>query len=93
MSTERNVELCKLYTNGATVAALAEQFEISCQRVRQIVRAAGVWKRATTRPIFLGIDVTQETKDKLKAEADRQQTSMSKLASDAIANMLEGDQR
>lgn len=89
--TERNIEICKIYQEGATISALASSFSISRQRVRQIIRAAGVWKRAALRPIFLGIDVTQETKDKLKAAADSKQTSMSKLASDIINSNLEGE--
>lgn len=90
-NAERNAEICKLYQDGATIPALATQFGISRQRIRQIVRAGGVWQRATTRPVFLGVDVTQETRDKLKEIADQKQTSMSKLASDAITNMINGE--
>jgi hypothetical protein len=89
MSTERNIELCQLYADGWTLGALATRYVLSRQRTRQIIRAAGIWKRPAVRPIFLGVDVTQETKNKLKAEAERQQTSMSRLASDAIVTMLE----
>lgn len=88
---ERNAEICKLYQEGATIPALAKQFDISRQRIRQVIRAGGVWQRAKKRPVFLGIDVAQETKDKLKEVADKKQTSMSKLASDAITNMLNGE--
>ena len=88
---ERNAEICKLYTEGTTIRALAAQFDISRQRIRQVIRAGGVWQRSKTRPIFVGIDVTQETKDKLKDLADSRQTSMSKLASDAINAMLNGE--
>jgi hypothetical protein len=86
--TERNTEICNRYNQGETLAALATRFSISRQRIRQIVRAAGIWKRAELRQVFLGVDVTQETKDKLADAADRKQTSMSKLASDAIEMML-----
>jgi len=89
---ERNAELCKLYTDGQTIAALSTHYKISRQRVRQILRAASVWKKPATRTAFLGIDVTQETKDNLKAEADKQQKSVSKLASDALDTMFKGEQ-
>ncbi len=90
---DRNREICKLYSAGWTIAALATQYAISRQRVRQLVKAGGVWKRAAARPTFLGVDVTPETKEQLKLEADRQQTSMSKLASHAITTMLERTQK
>ena len=87
---DRNTELCKLYTEDWTIPALATRYAISRLRVRQILRAAGVWKRSAHRPAFLGVDVTEETKDKLKELADQKQTSMSRLAADAIETMLEG---
>lgn len=88
---ERDKKICTAYTEGETISALAGKFKVSGQRVRQILRAGGVWKKAAARDVFLGVDVTQATKEKLKKKADKEQKSMSKVASDAIEKVLEGD--
>lgn len=85
---ERNKEICKQYTEGQTLGFIADAHKISRQRVRQIVIACGAWKRAEPRSAFLGVDLVPETKDRLAKVADEKQTSMSKLASDAIEDML-----
>lgn len=87
--TERNVLICQQYNAGETLGAIARVHGISKQRVRQIVIAGGYWRRAIPRDAFLGVDVTPETKAKLQEVADQKQTSMSKLASDAIEDMLD----
>lgn len=81
---ERNTELCKLYIEGQTIAALSERYKLSGQRVRQIVVAAGIWKPQEIRPAYVGVDLRQETKDCLKKVADKQKTSLSKLISDQL---------
>ena len=86
MST-RNEEICELYKSGLTLEQCAQQFSISRQRVRQIVRKAGIFK-GPNRDAFLGVDLTPETKASLKDLAAEKQTSMSKLASQTIEEML-----
>lgn len=86
---ERNTEIVKQYQDGTTLVALAAKYSISCQRIKQIVHAAKAWRRRPVRQEFLGVDVTTDTKLKLMEKAKREGTSMSALASDAIATMLE----
>ena len=80
--------LCKFYESGESIDDCAKKFGISHQRVRQILRKAGVWHRKEARPAFLGVDVTEEAKTKLRAEADKRGVSMSRLASEAIDDLL-----
>lgn len=89
MSAERNNVICESYKAGSTLESLAKEFMLSNQRIRQILRKANVWRRQEPRPVFLGIDVTEDTKDKLRAKADAEGKSVSRLASEAIEQSLE----
>src|ERR1017187_101813 len=88
MSIERNATIIGHFTAGVTLDALAAEFTISRQRIRQIVRAAGAWKKKTPRGSFLGVDVTDSTKAALKAEAEKRGVSVSRLTSDTLEQML-----
>src|ERR1017187_10100761 len=89
MSSERNATISGHCTAGVTLDALAVEFTLSRQRIRQIVRKAGVWQRKTPRGAFLGVDVTDETKAALKSEAEKRGVSVSRLTSDTLEQMLE----
>ncbi len=93
MSIERNAAICQMYIAGATLKTCAEKYAISHERVRQILRKAGVFKHdrqieRSDRDAFLGVNLTTETKDALKAKADESGVSMSRLVSDQIDEMV-----
>lgn len=93
MSKERNEEICRLYVGGLTLRECGQHFKLSHQRVRQILRRAGVFKRdqlveRSDRDEFLGVNLTEADKIALRAEAERRGVSMSALTSDLIRDML-----
>lgn len=106
MHEERNKEICTAFVNGATVADCSEQFKLTRERVRQILRQAGVFGDSRVRPQtiglteglvqsdtrdeFLGVIVSEADKAALRAEALRRGLSMSRLSSDFIKEMLAG---
>ena len=88
---ERDEEICRLYTQGQTVRLLATKYQLGRERVRQILRAAGVSRPprfTSSRDQFLGVNVSAETKTALKQLADERGVSMSKLASDTIDEIV-----
>lgn len=105
MFKERNDEICKLYTvEGLTTQQCAERFKISRERVRQILRRAGIYRKdraeqkilglrngvveTAARDEFLGVNLSESDKHALRAEAERRGVSMSSLTSDLIKEML-----
>ena len=86
----RDKAVCDYYTAGHKCSECASKFRISRQRVQQILHKAGVWKPYVkgNRTKFLGVMVTEEGKDALKAEADRRGTSVSAVASGLIEEGL-----
>lgn len=91
--SERNDEIIKQYTEGATLKVLAAKHRLSLQTVRNIVRKAGVYRKAPAREAFLGVDVTAETKEALRAEAERRGVSVSRLTSDTLEEMLQSEMK
>lgn len=89
--TLRDEELCQKYVAGHSVQQCAEAYSISRERVRQILRKAGVWKTGiwAFRREFIGVNVTEEVKDALQAKADAEGTSVSKLAALALEDLVE----
>jgi len=91
MSVERNQEIIRLYVNGLTLQECGEHFKLSHERVRQILRKAGVWQRdrkLTDRDVFLGVNLTEQEKNGVRDEAARRGVSMSVLTADLIKDML-----
>lgn len=100
--TERNEEICRLYQEGMSLRELFERGfpntsngrPVSRERIRQILKKAGIWKKPQTshptseRVAFLGVDLTTETKDALKVKAQEEGKSMSRMASDAIEDLV-----
>ena len=94
MNTDRDKEICKQYVGGMKVNDLADQNEISPERVRQILRKAGVFRKdpvvaRTGRNAFLGVMVTKDEKAFLKEVAEKRGLSVSALTSDMIKKLLE----
>ena len=84
---QRDDAIKAYYLEGHTVRECASHFRLNRSRIYQLLCKAGV---DTTRPSkskrnkFLGVNVSEETKDALKAKADEQGTSVSRFASDAL---------
>lgn len=91
--TERDEAIVKQYDEGKTMADLATEHGISRMRVRQIVRKAGVYKpyrdvQHMGRDEFLGVNLTKEAKDALRAKAGEAGKSMSEMVSDEVERMV-----
>ena len=92
MSVERDQELIRLYVNGMTLHECSQHFKRSHERIRQILRKAGVWRgresKLTERDVFLGVNLTEQEKNGVREEAARRGISMSVLTADLIKDML-----
>ena len=87
--SERNEEICARYMAGETLQAVGDRFGISRMRVKQIVKKAGLWRQRSKEQVeFLGVNLAIETKEALRAKADKRGISMSRLTSDALTAML-----
>lgn len=82
----RNKAICDYYLAGHKLVECASHFQLGRQRVLQILKAANVWKPyiKQSRDKFLGVNVSQDTKDALRERADAEGTSVSKLSSDIL---------
>lgn len=93
---ERNEKIRQGYLDGRTIYDLKKEFGISHERIRQILRKAGVQavdrgveaEPEQVRDEFLGVNVSDDTKQALRDLAARRGISMSRLTSDAIEKML-----
>ena len=86
---ERNLTIAKLYTEGVTQDALAQQFKLTKASVGQILAQLGIKKtdRLTApsqRTVFTGVHLAQSVKRALRHEAKREAISMSAFISAAI---------
>lgn len=45
MNADRDAEICQRYTNGEGTTRIAGDLKLTSERVRQILRAAGLWER------------------------------------------------
>jgi DNA-binding NarL/FixJ family response regulator len=91
-NTERDAHICFLYSEGHTQEALAEKFEISEQRVGQILSKMGLTKKdrlSSERTLFTGVHLTVAVKEALRIEAEREGTSMSALIAQAVVAELQ----
>ena len=89
---ERNAAICAYYKEGHKLSACAKQFQLGRQRVLQILKAAGAWRpyEKGTRTKFLGVTVSEATKDGLTKMAAEKGTSVSQLTSDVLAREVAG---
>jgi hypothetical protein len=83
--TARNAAICAYHANH-TLTECAAKFGLKKGRVLQILKKGGVWRprTASTRTKFLGVSVSEETKNGLKTKAEKAGLSVSKLTSDAL---------
>lgn len=91
--TDRNTAICAMYVAGSTLQVCAEKYAISRERVRQILRKAGVFKRdrmveKSDREAFIGVNVSETTKTAVKALADERGISVSRMTSDMLDEMV-----
>lgn len=92
-NAERDTEICRLYRDEhLTLEQCGKRFELSRSRIKQILKENGVQpnpRQASGRDEFLGVSVTEEDKVALRDEALRRGSSMSKLTSDMLRELLE----
>lgn len=83
---ERNKAICTLYESGATMTECGRRYGINRSRVHQILKKSGVWRphHRSGRDKYLGVVVSEETKEALRIKAEAAGKSMSKFASDAL---------
>lgn len=88
----RDKAICDRYQQGHKLAEVASHFKLGRQRVLQILQAAGVWRPYVrgNRTEFLGVTVSEDAKERLKAAADAKGVSVSQFTADALDEALKG---
>lgn len=83
---ERNAAICAYYSEGHKLKECARKFQLGRQRILQVLQVAGAWKPYVKgeRTKFLGVNVSEGTKDALKVKADAEGKSVSRFASDVL---------
>jgi hypothetical protein len=88
---ERNAAICAYYLDGHRKMADCERkFQLGRQRILQILKESGAWRPYVKgdRTKFVGVNVSEETKDALKKKADEAGVSISRMVSDQIDEMV-----
>ena len=88
--TTRNANIVAYYTAGNKLKAVAQHFGLGRQRIMQILQAAGAWTPYVKgdRTKFLGVNVTERTREALSQKAEERGVSVSRFASDALDEMV-----
>lgn len=93
--TSRDADICQRYERGEQPSAICKLFQITPERVRQIVRLSGRTMRPVGTPrvrsdrtMFLGVEVSKVVKTALRKEAQRRGISMSLLTAETVREML-----
>jgi hypothetical protein len=84
----RNIEIIRAYLAGRTMSDLARDYNLTRGRIYQILKDIAKVRRASERDAFLGVNVTSDTRDALKRVAKERGVSVSKLASDALDEVV-----
>lgn len=90
----RDQQICICYRAGNTVPDIAEAFQLSKQRVQQILQASHITRQENPRTrnkqlyAFIGANVTQDVKDAIVKEARRRKMSISAWVSRIIQDEL-----
>jgi hypothetical protein len=89
---ERDLEICRFYLAGRTLEEIGQHFGVKRQRIKQIVKRAGIWRPQaqpeSVRDHFVGVTLSESDKTALRAEAERRGISMSTLTAELIKEML-----
>lgn len=92
--TDRNTSICHLYKEGGlTLGQLGQRFHLSRERIRQIVKRAGLTKDDRTAAVsiadeFLGVNIPKDVKLALRKEAHKRGLSMSSVTAKTLREML-----
>ena len=88
--TQRNAAICAYYGAGHKLKDVASHFRLGRQRILQILLAAGVWQPYVkgSRTRFLGVTVSEDTKDALTRKANAEGKSVSKMVSDVLDEVV-----
>lgn len=83
---QRDADICAYYQTNQSLASCGKKFALKRQRIQQILKQAGVWKPYVKgdRTQFLGVSISEQTKEALRQRAKEQGISASRLASDAL---------
>jgi len=89
---ERNAIICVMYKGGQTAQHIAEVFNVSEQRIGQILRTNGITMKDRARPAkreeFLGVNLSTKVKAALLEESIKRNKSMSALVSEVLVETL-----
>lgn len=88
---QRDADICSDHQAGHGIAQLCQKHGLKRQRIYQILKKAGIHqsRKRSARTHFLGVSVSEETKDALKQKATDEGKSVSKLTSDALDALVE----
>lgn len=88
--TARNEAICTYYKEGRKLKECASKFRLGRQQVMNILKQAGVWQPYVkgARTQFLGVSVSEQTKEALRKKADEEGKSVSRLASDVLDEVV-----
>lgn len=87
---ERNAAICAYYLQGRKLSECASHFKLGRQRIQQVLQQAGVWKPyvKSDRTKFIGVTVSEPTKEALQTRAEAEGVSVSRLVSDKLDAMV-----
>ena len=88
---ERDADLIRRYLGGEPIENLCSEYFLTRSRIYQILKNAGVPKKTrygNKRDQVIGVNLTEEVKDVLRAEAARRGLTVSTLSSDLLREML-----
>lgn len=102
MNEERDKEICRLYLDGVNLDDLGRKFDKSSERIRQILKKAGIYKNAKLQKVglragvvvsqthdeFLGLNLTEDDKELLRLAAEKDGLSMAALTRSWIKEKL-----
>ena len=82
----RNGAICAYYKEGRKLSECASRFRLGRQQIMNILKKAGIWQPYVKgeRTKFLGVSVSEGTKDALRKKAGEKGKSVSRLASDVL---------
>jgi len=88
--SNRNKEVVAYYLADNSQVACAKEFGLSKQRIHQILKKAGAWVplQRSNRTHHVGVVVSEKTKGALEDKAIKAGISVSRMAADALDNLV-----